>query len=60
MFQKFKYTSVVSVRYNDMFFNSGSLNIDDEGLTYNLPRAPTSLTDLCTMLNDPLFMDTNN
>ena len=49
--------SIVSVRYNDIYFNSGFLQIT-LGATvwkYFLPQAPISLSGLCTTLNSNGF-----
>jgi hypothetical protein len=58
MYPKFKYVSICSCRYNDLFLNSGQLIIDN--LIYLLPHMPQNIDDLIDMLNDAAFIDTTN
>ena len=56
-YNKFEVMSLVSVRYNDIYYNSGYLTLDATGLLdgeFHLSAAPTSLADLCTKLNNSI------
>ena len=57
MFDKMDFISIVSCRYNDLFFNSGYLTITDLNASqptqfiFALPSSPSSIGAFCSSLD---------